>query len=52
MRLKILIQWPLTKERLFRWHMALFPEGQSGWKKITIGAWRKGPVYVVSGQMG
>jgi Fic family protein len=42
---------PLTKERLFGWHMDLFPEGRSGWKKITIGAWRKGPVYVVSGQM-
>jgi Fic family protein len=43
---------PLTKERLFSWHMALFPEGRSGLKKITIGTWRKGPVYVVSGQMG
>lgn len=43
---------PLTKERLFSWHMALFPEERSGLKKITTGAWRKGPVYVVSGQMG
>lgn len=43
---------PLTKERLFSWHMALFPKGRSGLKKITTGAWRKGPVYVVSGQMG
>jgi Fic family protein len=43
---------PLTKERLFSWHMALFSEGRSGWKKITIGAWRKGSVYVVPGQMG
>lgn len=43
---------PLTKKRLFRWHSALFPEGRSGLKKITVGAWRKGPVYVVSGQMG
>ena len=42
---------PLTKERLFRWHRALFPEGRSGWKKISVGDWRKGPVYVVSGQM-
>lgn len=43
---------PLTKERLFRWHRALFPEGRSGWKRIVTGGWRKGPVYVVSGQMG
>src|SRR5579872_5565190 len=41
---------PLTKERLFGWHRSLFSE--SGNKKITIGDWRKGPVYVVSGQMG
>jgi len=43
---------PLTKERLFDWHRALFQERWSGLKKITIGEWRKGPVYVVSGQMG
>lgn len=43
---------PLTKERLFRWHKALFPEGRSGRKKITVGDWRKGSVYVVSGQIG
>jgi Fic family protein len=42
----------LTKERLFHWHTALFPEGRSGFKKIMIGDWRKGPVYVVSGHMG
>jgi len=42
----------LTKERLFHWHTALFPEGRSGFKKNPIGGWRKGPVYVVSGQMG
>lgn len=43
---------PLTKERLFGWHKALFSDERSSSKKITIGAWRKGPVYVVSGQMG
>jgi len=43
---------PLTKERLFGWHTDLFPGGRSGLKKITVGAWRQGPVYVVSGQMG
>lgn len=42
---------PLTKERLFGWHKALFPEGRSGLKKITSGEWRKGPVYVISGRM-
>jgi len=43
---------PLTKERLFSWHKALFPDGRSGSKKITVGAWRKGAVDVVSGQIG
>jgi Fic family protein len=42
----------LTKERLFSWHRGLFPEKRSGWKKITTGEWRTGPVYVVSGAMG
>jgi Fic family protein len=43
---------PLTKERLFCWHRDLFPAWQDSFKKITLGAWRKGPVYVVSGQIG
>jgi len=43
---------PLTKERLFDWHAALFPKGSSGVKKMSVGKWRKGPVYVASGQMG
>ncbi len=43
---------PLTKERLFHWHAALFPTEMSGMKKIARGGWRKGPVYVVSGQLG
>ncbi len=46
---------PLTKERLFSWHAALFPTGQSGLKKITVGAWRKpntDPMQVVSGPTG
>ncbi len=43
---------PLTKERLFHWHALLFPNGRSGFKKITIGYWRKGAVDVVSGHMG
>ncbi len=31
---------PLTTERLWGWHAALFPTGRSGLRKITVGAWR------------
>ncbi len=46
---------PLTANRLFGWHAALFPSGRSGMYKITVGDWRKegtGPMQVVSGPMG
>ncbi|MBK6931099.1 MAG: Fic family protein [Saprospirales bacterium] len=46
---------PLTAERLFGWHAALFPTGRSGMYKIVVGAWRDdstGPMQVVSGGMG
>jgi Fic family protein len=46
---------PLTKNRLFGWHAALFPTGWSNLYKITVGNWRKdttGPMQVVSGPMG
>jgi Fic family protein len=46
---------PLSKERLYNWHAALFPTGRSGMYKIIVGAWRtgdKGPMQVVSGAMG
>lgn len=44
---------PLTAERLFDWHAALFPTGRSGMYKITVADWRKeGPMQVVSGPMG
>lgn len=46
---------PLTKERLFDWHAALFPTGRSGMHKITVAAWRNdeyGPMHVISGSMG
>lgn len=46
---------PLTKERLFDWHAALFPTGRSGMTRIVVGAWRDdrhGPLQVVSGPMG
>ena len=47
-------QDPLTPERLFGWHAALFPTGYSNGIKITAGAWRRGdePMQVVSGAMG
>ena len=43
---------PLTAERLFGWHAALFPTGRSGLQKIIVGNWRDdrgGPMQVVSG---
>ena len=46
---------PLTTERLFGWHAALFPTGRSGMSKITVGAWRPveaGAMQVVSGPIG
>lgn len=43
---------PLTDDRLFGWHAAMFPAGRSGLHKITIGDWRKGPMHVVSGAWG
>ncbi|SHF99386.1 Fic family protein [Flavisolibacter ginsengisoli DSM 18119] len=48
-------QQPLTEDRLFGWHAALFPTGRSGMHKITVGAWRtgeRGPMQVVSGSIG
>lgn len=45
---------PLTDERLFGWHGALFPLGRSGMHRITVADWRKGeePMQVVSGAFG
>ena len=46
---------PLTQERLFGWHTALFPTGRSGMQKIRVGDWRddaSGPMQVVSGPIG
>jgi len=43
---------PLTKERILQWHASLFPSNRSGFSKIRAGAWRTGPVQVVSGHMG
>ncbi len=46
---------PLTAERLFGWHAALFLTGRSGIRRITVDAWRNdatGPMEVVSGPTG
>jgi Fic family protein len=46
---------PLTAERLFGWHAAMFPTGRTGMKRIKVGAWRddkSGPMQVVSGPIG
>jgi Fic family protein len=46
---------PLSADRLFGWHAALFPTGRSGMYKIEVGGWRHdetGPMQVVSGAMG
>jgi len=47
---------PLSADRLFGWHAALFPTGRSGMYKIVVGDWRKNekddPMQVVSGAMG
>lgn len=46
---------PLTDDRLFGWHAALFPTGRSGMIRIAVGQWRDdagGPMQVVSGPIG
>jgi len=46
---------PLTADRLFDWHAALFPMGRSGIFKISVADWRKdtsGQMQFVSGAAG
>ena len=43
---------PLSEERLFGWHAALFPSGFSGLYKIEVAKYRSGDMQVVSGAMG
>lgn len=45
---------PLSCERLFNWHAAIFPTGRSGIYPIQVGAYRTGdePMQIVSGAMG
>jgi Fic family protein len=43
---------PLTRDRLFKWHAALFPDRSLN---LRVGVWRddaKGPMQVVSGAIG
>ena len=46
---------PVTSERLFGWHAALFPTGYSGLSKLKVASWRDdstGAMQVVSGPIG
>jgi Fic family protein len=46
---------PLTADRLFAWHGALFPTGRSGLSAIRVATWRddsNGPMQVISGPIG
>ncbi|MEX8506933.1 MAG: Fic family protein [Leptothrix ochracea] len=46
---------PITRERLFGWHAALFPTGYAGLVRINVGCWRDdatGPMQVISGPLG
>lgn len=47
---------PLTAERLFQWHAALFPTGRNEWgHKLRVGDWRDdsgGRMEIVSGAFG
>lgn len=46
---------PVTRERLFGWHAALFPTGYSGLSRVNVATWRddaSGPMQVVSGPLG
>lgn len=48
-------QEPLTADRLFGWHSALFPTGRSGLTRLRVGQWRDdsaGPMQVISGPIG
>ena len=43
---------PLSENRMFGWHAALFPTGYSSGYKIDVACYRKGEMQVVSGAMG
>jgi Fic family protein len=43
---------PLTAERLYGWHAALFPTGYSGMYPIEVGRYRTREMQIISGAMG
>lgn len=43
---------PLTNQRLFGWHAALFPTGFSGMHSIEVARYRTGEMQIVSGALG
>ena len=46
---------PLTPERIFNWHAALFPTGRNAFGPVKVGDWRddtKGPMVVASQARG
>ncbi|MDL2291338.1 Fic family protein, partial [Desulfovibrio sp. OttesenSCG-928-F20] len=43
---------PLTEERLYGWHAALFPTAYSGLQRIRVAAWRNTLMEVISGPFG
>ena len=43
---------PLTHDKLYGWHAALFPTGYSGAYKLEVGRYRTGEMQVVSGASG
>jgi len=43
---------PLSHERLFTWHAALFPTGRSGLHRIQVAQYREKGMQVVSGPIG
>lgn len=46
---------PLTKERLFGWHAALFPTGRGPFGRLKVAQWRddaEGPMQIVSRASG
>ena len=43
---------PLTDDRLFGWHCALFPNGRNGYEEINVGKYRVAEMNVISGALG
>ncbi len=46
---------PLTAERIFNWHAALFPTGRNAYGPVIVGNWRddsKGPMVIASQKKG